>query len=350
MEIDQAKADPAWAAYTYIRELILKMLNEAALAGGYPSQYWQEELAGFDYMLDASPLVIRRLREHCHHITGLRPLEYRQHHHHLAAKYKRKLAMLLQLEPDLFVPESTALGGFGFRSADRLFNLDTLKCFEALIALRRATILDPLLHRSLSPSDRPVVLELGAGWGGLAFQFHSLCPNSTYLIVDLPQTLLFSATYLLSQFPKAKSFVYDAEGAVPSSREMLTYNFLFLPHYLFLGANLPRIDLAINTVSFQEMTTAQVSGYITNLAERGCPYIYSLNMDRSPHNPELSGVEAILGTGYEVREVHVLRHPYVWLPSDRGIRSRAIELVRSVDHRLRKDRQPYQYRHLVGSL
>src|SRR5262249_56170589 len=42
-----------------------------------PSQYWREELSGFEYLLDASPLIIEKLRHHTFHVTGLRPYEYR---------------------------------------------------------------------------------------------------------------------------------------------------------------------------------------------------------------------------------------------------------------------------------
>ena len=42
----------------------------AASDADAPSSYWQEELANFEYMLDASPLIIEKLRHHTHHITG----------------------------------------------------------------------------------------------------------------------------------------------------------------------------------------------------------------------------------------------------------------------------------------
>ena len=79
-----------------------------------PSAYWQQEVEGFDYMFDASPLVIGKLREHEYHLTGLRSYEYRRHHADYARRFASKLRRLREVDPgNLFVPESEALGGFG---------------------------------------------------------------------------------------------------------------------------------------------------------------------------------------------------------------------------------------------
>ena len=43
--------------------------------------------------------------------------------------------------PDLLVPEWRPLGGFGFEIDGELFNIDTLKFFEVLIALDNSSVL-----------------------------------------------------------------------------------------------------------------------------------------------------------------------------------------------------------------
>ncbi len=86
------------------------------------------------------------------------------------------------------MPESPRLGGFGHRLDGDLVNIDTLKFYECLIALDRCQVLSELRE----VDRRVTVVEIGAGWGGLAYQFKTLFPNTTYVIVDLPPTLLFS--------------------------------------------------------------------------------------------------------------------------------------------------------------
>jgi hypothetical protein len=60
----------------------------------------------------------------------------------------------------------------------------------------RAGVID-----QLRASGRHHVIEIGAGWGGFAHHLKTLFPNISYTIVALPQTLLFSATYLKTTFP-----------------------------------------------------------------------------------------------------------------------------------------------------
>ena len=64
--------------YLDVREKVLGMIDEMQqLEAQSPSEYWQAELSGFDYMLDASPLIIRKLQKHCYHLTVLRAHDYR---------------------------------------------------------------------------------------------------------------------------------------------------------------------------------------------------------------------------------------------------------------------------------
>jgi putative sugar O-methyltransferase len=110
----------------------------------------------------------------------------------------------------LLVPESPALGGFGYDFDGRLFNVDTIKFFEVLAGMRRSGVL-----ASFGGSDRRMAWEIGAGWGGFAYQFKTLFPNITYVISDLPDLFLFSAVYLMTVFPEARvCFVgVDADAA-----------------------------------------------------------------------------------------------------------------------------------------
>src|SRR5687767_8050919 len=77
--------------YLHVRQRVIGMLEEAQVRQNVPSSYWQEEIAGFDYLFDASPLIIRNLRRHCYHITGVLDYSYRGHHAYRRTAYARKL-------------------------------------------------------------------------------------------------------------------------------------------------------------------------------------------------------------------------------------------------------------------
>jgi glycosyltransferase involved in cell wall biosynthesis len=306
----QSEVSRPYQSYLRARQAVLEMIDDETVEMPEVSAYWREEMAGFDYMFDASPLIIDRLREHCHHITGIKSYDYRDHHTHKAPPMLNKLAALREIDPiGVFVAESPALGGFGFRTSEGdLINIDTLKFYEVLIGMGQAQLLQMLRQ---SNGTRQRIIEIGTGWGGFAYKLKSLYPSITYILLDLPQTMLFSATYLQAQFPDAQfAFITDAQSATAVLGEIDSYDFVFISHHLFNKLSAIRLDLAINMVSFQEMGTSIVQKYVHGLADMGCARLYSLNRNRSPHNSELTSVADIIGERYSLQEIELLPQQY----------------------------------------
>ena len=208
--------------------------------------------------------------------------DYRSQRDHARRQFAEKLHALRGAgQPDLLVPEWRELGGFGFDIDGQLFNLDTLKFFEVLIALEQAAV----LQEFSGSTDRRLVWEIGAGWGGFAYQFKTLCPNVTYLIIDLPELFLFSATYLMTAFPEAKVGFW---GEAPTDRlfaDWRDYDFIFIPNTALDELKLERLDLTVNMVSFQEMTRRQVGRLRREGARARLPFLYSLNREKSTLQP-----------------------------------------------------------------
>lgn len=306
--------EPCFDAYRTARSAVLAMKDwehaRAAAAGtNRPSAYWREELDGIEYMIDASPLIIDKLRHHCVHITGLRPYDYRSTAEHRHAMLAAKLEVLLEkADRSLLVPESPALGGFGSQIDGALYNIDTLKYFETLIALRDGGVLGHFRNGS----ERRLVWEIGAGWGGFAYQFKTLMPNVTYAVVDLPELFLFSITYLKSTFPDAKIYVFDGN---PEKIEdcWMDFDFLFFPNTALDLFRPPKVDLTVNLVSFQEMTESQVDTYVQTAYTLGSPFLYSLNRERSVYNTEIQSVTECISKLYWPHDVSVLPIDYTVL-------------------------------------
>jgi hypothetical protein len=340
--LEGRRTSPQWLAYQDVRERVLAIKDAEArrLSGVHrPSEYWTEELAGFDYMLDASPLMIDKLRHQTYHVTGLRVYEYRTNRDLQHRQLEEKLRVLIELGGrELLVPESRELGGFGFEIDGELYNLDTLKFYEVLIAMDRGG----LLSAFRDTSERHAVVEIGAGWGGFAYQWKTVCPNTTYYIVDFPELFLFSATYLKTLFPDARFefFGDDGRSAEEVLEEAPDADFVFFPHTAVDDLRPQRLDMAINMVSFQEMTGEQVRKYVDWAADLGCPYLYSLNRDRSTYNTELSNVHEIIAERYWAREIPVLPVSYTQMLPPR---------MRSPSIRTKiKQATGLPYKHVIG--
>lgn len=304
---------PAYVNYLKVREFIFTMMDDWTRIDpeGGPSAYWQEEIEGFLYLFDASPLVIAQLREQCYHITGIKSYEYRNHHSHRVKHFIPKYKMLKTLDTaKLFVPEPPELGGFGLDVGPGKVNIDTLKFYEVLIGMERGGVLPAFRGKQ---AERKLVMEIGSGWGGFAYQFKKKCPNTTYVLVDLPPTMIFSGVYLTTLFPNAKTLFYGEDGFDEKIKNIKDYDFVFVPQYYFAKLRGLPIDMAINMVSFQEMTTAQVDGYVRQLSEWGCPLLYSLNRDRSKNNNELTTVTEIAEQYYDIDVIKLLDLQYYQL-------------------------------------
>ncbi len=338
--IAEGRGSETYRAYERVRDWVLELGSSGFGEGAErPSDYWTEELETLDYMLDASPLVIEKLRHHTAAVTGIRPYDYRRGKD--GGPLAQKLSALAEIGGrELLVPEPRVLGGFGFEIEGALYNIDTLKYYEAMIALERGSVLGGFRE----PTRRRVVVEIGPGWGGFPYQFKSLFPDVTYVLVDLPELFLFSATYLQTLFPEARMIFLD-EGRSLSGEEWLDYDFVFVPNTNADRLTPPHLDLTVNMVSFQEMTAEQVERYVQAAFDLGSPYLYSLNRERSYYNDELESVTEILARYYWTRVVPVLPVPYTKMLKQTG---------NSPQKRLRQqpsESQPkmLDYKHVIGT-
>jgi hypothetical protein len=146
-----------------------------------------------------------------------------------------------------------AFGETGVLCKGVIVNYDTHAYLERLSILVEERIIE-----SLQRKRRPVIMEIGSGYGALAYYIRQLVPDCVYICVDIPESLLFSALYL-SRF-QHDTFVLgtDIDPACVADHDAA-----FVPNYMFddLAGSGVQVDLAINTLSMSEMTAEQVTNY-----------------------------------------------------------------------------------------
>jgi hypothetical protein len=150
------------------------------------------------------------------------------------------------------------MGEIGLKVRGIMVNPDTLMSQSRVNAMLSSGIIDKL-WRDIRERGRARILEVGAGHGALVHALKMIFGDALeVVIIDLPSSIYHSAVYL--------NAVTDGVGwhlASPSAEAPDHFGFLIVANHLVdeLADRLGPIDMAINTMSFQEMSPEQVRAY-----------------------------------------------------------------------------------------
>jgi putative sugar O-methyltransferase len=182
-------------------------------------------------------------------------------------------------------------GGTYIDYGGKRLSLDLLQSIDELYRLKETL--------GFAQNDRVVFCELGAGYGRLADVVLSAMPNATFLIFDLPESLLLSQHYLTSLHPEAKAALHpESEEVLKSADALRRHRLAFgLPHQMALVPP-GTVDAFVNIYSFMEMSRAQIDRYFT-LIDHLAPRAVYLKQ----HKREVNIYDASLNTGenYPIR-------------------------------------------------
>ncbi len=263
-----------------------------------PSDYWMHYVSFFEYVFSWYPEVMDNLRYHTDMISGVHPRRYidvaktRPYKERLIESYKELSGEMPDFEQ---FSEPKMLGGFGFNFNGKLINEDLLRYMNMIRIMRNVY--------PFSPDTRCRILEIGGGWGGLAYQIKKHCSGVNYILVDLPYTLYFAVYYLYRLNPSLRLWVYSRDE---DPAKFLDYDFIFLPPWALEAIPKKSIDIAINQSSLGEMTEKQVGFYSENLARITKIGLVSENRRMAnPFNEELHDLKKLLSHDFIVRDINL---------------------------------------------
>lgn len=140
------------------------------------------------------------------------------------------------------------------------------------------SVLEYLTIVEALPNGMPrdgTVIELGGGYGRLAWVFLSVLPSVRYVLVDIPPALAIAQRYLTELFPERQVFQFRRfSRAEEVAAELERADIVFLtPNQLELLAPI-EADLFVNVSSLHEMRPDQIAHYFAMIKRHtnGCFY------------------------------------------------------------------------------
>ena len=130
------------------------------------------------------------------------------------------------------------------------------------------------------------VLELGGGYGRVAWVFLEEFPQARYIMVDIPPALGIAQQYLTTLFPERRAFRFrHFDSGADVADELAEAQIAFLtPNQLELLEPLG-VDLFINISSLHEMRPEQIAYYLGQVDRHTAGHFYTKQW-LTWHNPE----------------------------------------------------------------
>jgi len=142
----------------------------------------------------------------------------------------------------------------------------------------------------LDPKKKQIILEFGAGYGRLAYVILKALPKTTYVILDLPSSLLISQYYLPKTLPGISYSGYkDTRLMNPVSRkDLLKKRLWFFGGFKFPFFENGSVDVFVNIYSMQEMKKNQIKCFLDLASKKACGRVYLKQhfVEENPINSE----------------------------------------------------------------
>lgn len=181
-------------------------------------------------------------------------------------------------------------GEIGIDVNAALVNADVILSQSRINGMLCSGILDKL-DRDIAQRGRARVLEIGPGWGAMAYALKAIFGDRLeYIGIDLPSSLYFSTIYLgATSHWNGCHLLMPEDDKVPER-----FAFLFVPNYMSgeVAADLGPIDLAFNCMSFPEMSGDQVRFYAKFLQGilRDDGVVFDENAANRPHHCDCKAI------------------------------------------------------------
>lgn len=135
-----------------------------------------------------------------------------------------------------------------------------------------------MLGEMVAGLDRPLIAELGAGYGKLAYFTLRDIERFTYVDVDLPEVLSTAAFYLMKAFPDRRTLLFGEEKYSRSSHDQ--FDLIFMPPWVIEDMGSASADLFLNKNSLGEISNASANNYVAHIVRATRGLFFHMNHER----------------------------------------------------------------------
>jgi putative sugar O-methyltransferase len=222
--------------------------------------FWKQINSAFSDLIWSGALVNLRNQYLNSRFSAADPASYQIYCHFIWLYYQRVEA----LDRLGFLKEASepAAGGTEHQVLihGRAMSLDFLRSVEEAYAILEAW---EISGRSGTPR---VFVELGAGYGRLAYVVRKMFKDSTYVILDLPEALLCSASWLERVLPgEVQPYEASRDARHLGRDQLLSKGIWTLGAQKIEAIEDDAADVFVNIFSFAEMPPATIANYFSHV-------------------------------------------------------------------------------------
>ena len=136
--------------------------------------------------------------------------------------------------------------------------------------------------RLLEGVERPVVAEIGGGFGCFAHFLQKLSGNVAYVNFDLPENLIISSYYLSMAHPDKRILLFEDPGLALTPAVFEDYDIILMPNFMVPNLADLSVDFFLNTISFSEMELPTIGEYLGQIGRTCRRFLYHENLAHIP--------------------------------------------------------------------
>lgn len=136
-----------------------------------------------------------------------------------------------------------------------------------------------VISNLVSGSSRPIVVEIGGGFGGLAYMLKRHAPHIRYIGFDLPENALLQHYYLQRALPEQRHIICPRTDAdLMGDLFDEEWDTLIAPNYLIPEIPDQAVDISVNFRSLSEMNSDTISEYLNHISRFTREFFFHENL------------------------------------------------------------------------